>query len=327
MSKTRFSMKWDDTQTPEVPRSAEPVALEDYKPRRESLIEAAMDATLQERTYSQSVHERSYGQNVQDRSYSHDEVRLEMPIQARLETRRDVGDETVIDIPIEAQRDVALGFANLIPQTEAAEHFEALKANLWARYSETAMKVVLFVGATSGSGASTAAANFAAMLAQDAATRVLLIDANLRTQERSEPLSDDISQRAAGVSLARLLAGPRAPVYPVPGPSNLYVLPSGTKCSMPLSLFQSSAFDDFLKSVRQRFQYVVIDAPPLQGFPESLVLSRKADGVILVVESEKTRKRTALWAKQQIEAVGGKLLGVVLNKRKYYIPDWLYRRI
>jgi protein-tyrosine kinase len=124
-----------------------------------------------------------------------------------------------------------------------------------------------------------------------------------------------------------LLAGPRAPVYPVPGPSNLYVLPSGTKCSMPLSLFQSSAFDDFLKSVRQRFQYVVIDAPPLQGFPESLVLSRKADGVILVVESEKTRKRTALWAKQQIEAVGGKLLGVVLNKRKYYIPDWLYRRI
>lgn len=309
MSKTRFSMQWNDTQTAEESRLAEPVMLDDYKPRRESLIEAAMDVA------------------AQARSFGKDEIRLEVPIHARLETRHKADDGAVVDIPIEAQRDVALGFATLVPQMEAAEHFEALKANLWARYSEAAMKVVLFVGATSGSGASTAAANFAAMLAQDPATRVLLIDANLRTEERREPVPNDMNDRAAGVNLARLLAGPTAPVYPVPGPSNLYVLPSGTKCSMPLSLFQSAAFDDFLKSVRQRFQYVVVDAPPLQGFPESLVLSRKADGVILVVESEKTRKRTALWAKRQIEAAGGKLLGVVLNKRKYNIPDWLYKRI
>jgi hypothetical protein len=49
--------------------------------------------------------------------------------------------------------------------------------------------------------------------------------------------------------------------------------------------------------------------------------------VILVVESERTRKRTAMWAKEQVEGAGGKLLGVVLNKRKYYIPDWLYKHI
>jgi protein-tyrosine kinase len=309
MSKTRFSMQWNDAQTTEGSGPTEPVMLDNYKPRRESLIEAAMNAA------------------VQTRSFGNDELRLEVPIHARLETRYEPDGGAVVDIPIEAQRDVALGFATLVPQMEAAEHFEALKANLWARYSEAAMKVVLFVGATSGSGASTAAANYAAMLAQDPAARVLLIDANLRTEERREPVPSDMNDRAAGVNLARLLAGPTAPVYPVPGPSNLYVLPSGTKCSMPLSLFQSAAFDDFLKSVRQRFQYVVVDAPPLQGFPESLVLSRKADGVILVVESEKTRKRTALWAKRQIEAAGGKLLGVVLNKRKYNIPDWLYKRI
>jgi protein-tyrosine kinase len=309
MSKTRFSMQWNDTQTAEASGRTEPVMLDDYKPRRESLIEAAMDATSQ------------------TRGVGSDELRLELPIHARLETRHRTDDGEMVEIPIEAQRDVALGFATLVPQTQAAEHFESLKANLWARYPETAMKVVLFVGATSGSGASTAAGNFAAMLAQDPATRVLLIDANLRTEERSDPVPDDMNDRAAGVNLARLLAGPIAPVYPVPGPSNLYVLPRGTKCSMPLSLFQSAAFDDFLKSVRQRFQHIVIDAPPLQGFPESLVLSRKADGVILVVESERTRKRTALWAKRQIEAAGGKLLGVVLNKRKYNIPNWLYKRI
>jgi Mrp family chromosome partitioning ATPase len=48
------------------------------------------------------------------------------------------------------------------------------------------------------------------------------------------------------------------------------------------------------------------------------------DGVILVIESQKTRKRAARWAKEQIEGAGGKLLGVVLNKHRYYMPDWLY---
>lgn len=96
---------------------------------------------------------------------------------------------------------------------------------------------------------------------------------------------------------------------------------------MPLALIQSEAFDRFLATVRERFDHVIVDAPPLQGFPESLVLSRKVDGVVLVVESGKTRKRTALWAKQQVVDAGGTLLGVVLNKRKYYIPNWLYRLI
>ena len=96
---------------------------------------------------------------------------------------------------------------------------------------------------------------------------------------------------------------------------------------MPLSVFQSEAFDEFLQKAREFFKYVVVDAPPLAGHPETLLLSRKADGVILVIESEKTRKQSALWAKKQIETAGGKLLGVVLNKRKYRIPNWLYKRV
>jgi Mrp family chromosome partitioning ATPase len=57
------------------------------------------------------------------------------------------------------------------------------------------------------------------------------------------------------------------------------------------------------------------------------VLSRKADGVILVVDAGRTKRRAGLWAKQQIDDAGGKILGVVLNKRKFYIPNWLYRYI
>jgi Mrp family chromosome partitioning ATPase len=129
------------------------------------------------------------------------------------------------------------------------------------------------------------------------------------------------------VTLSRLLS--EAPVLrePLPGPSNLYLLPSGIPCALSLSAFQSPPLDELLRKARELFEYVIIDAPSLPQHPESLLLARQADGVILVVESEKTRKQSALWAKRQIEKAGVPILGVILNRRRYRVPSWLYKRI
>ena len=292
----------------DLPKDGDPVLNHPLKEDREGLVVRSM----------QAINERD-SDNIRD-------VRLKLPLQARLEPTLENG-QTHDDIPIQAQRDVQLGHAKLVPSAFAAEQYEVLKAKLWTRYSEKDMKVVLFVGATIGSGATTTASNFAAMLAQDAQAKVLLIDANLREQKTGRRGRQRDNDTVSNVNLAGLLAADSSTVYPVPGPGNLYVLPSGTKCAAPLSLFQSDSFDQFLETVKKRFDHVVIDAPPLTGFPESIVLSRKADGVILVVEAGRTRRRAGLWAKQQIEDAGGKILGVVLNKRKFYIPNWLYRHI
>src|SRR6202521_448277 len=319
-------------------RSTEPAFLHDYKPRRESLIEKAMEIAM----LKKALHHSHVGPEALV------DTRLQGSVDARPEAETSRDPSAANDVPLEAQRDAPMSLpreyyeglkasrdpeaANDMPleaQRDAPmslprEYYEGLKADLGA---QTAMKVVLFIAPTSGSGASTAAANFAALLAEDAGTKVLFIDADLRSAARSQSPETNFAWKNAGVSLAQLLASDRSSVYPVPGPSNLYVLPGGTTCSLPLSLFQSEAFDRLLRTVRERFRYVVVDSPPLQGCPESLVLSRKADGVVLVVESEKTRKRTALWAKQQIENAGGKLLGAVLNKRRSHIPGWLNKRI
>jgi protein-tyrosine kinase len=285
-----------------------PVLTHSLRDEREGLVVRSM----------QAMSERD-SDNIRD-------VRLKLPLQARLEPTLDHS-QSNDDIPIQAQRDVQLGHAKLVPSAFAAEQYEVLKAKLWTRYSEKDMKVVLFVGATIGSGATTTASNYAAMLAQDPQTKVLLIDANLRAKKTFGRGRHRDLEKESNVNLAGLLAAESSTVYPVPGPGNLYVLPSGTQCATPLTLFQSDSFDQFLQTVRKRFDHVIIDAPPLTGFPESIVLSRKADGVILVVDSGRTRRRAGLWAKQQIEDAGGKILGVVLNKRKFYIPNWLYRHI
>ena len=307
---SRFSPRRNDTTPNELSRSAEPVFLDEHKARQELLSETTTQATRQESVNSPR------------------ERKLDGPVDLPLDTQP-YADRAPSDLPIEAQWNVLLRVATIVPQQMlAVEQFEVLKANLWSRYSETTMKVILFVGATSASGTSTAAANFAAMLAQEPDSKVLLIDANVRSRKPPNSIRAASGEADPSVSVARLLLT----IHPTrdntsPGPSNLWVLPSDTKCPMSLALFQSEAFDEFLQTARERFKYVIVDTSPLQHCPESLVLSHKADGVILVIESEKTRKRSALWTKQQIEHVGGKLLGVVLNKRRYYIPDWLYKRI
>ena len=56
-------------------------------------------------------------------------------------------------------------------------------------------------------------------------------------------------------------------------------------------------------------------------------MSKKVDGVILVVESGRTRRPTAIKAKKELEQAGAKIIGVILNRRKYYIPEWIYKRL
>ena len=79
--------------------------------------------------------------------------------------------------------------------------------------------------------------------------------------------------------------------------------------------------------MRNRFDYIIVDAPPLGLFTESMFLSSKVDAVMLVAQAGKTPRWAMQKVKMQIEEVGAKILGVVLNKRRFHIPDWLYKRL
>jgi protein-tyrosine kinase len=75
------------------------------------------------------------------------------------------------------------------------------------------------------------------------------------------------------------------------------------------------------------FSYVLVDAPPINECAQSMVFCRMADGAILVLEANATRREAARKAKEMIEASNIKLFGAVLNKRTFPIPEALYGRI
>ena len=74
-------------------------------------------------------------------------------------------------------------------------------------------------------------------------------------------------------------------------------------------------------------QYVIVDAPPVVLCPETLPLAPFVDGVVLVVHSGRTKRETVQRSIKQLQQIQGRVLGIVLNRKRYFIPDFIYRRL
>lgn len=113
------------------------------------------------------------------------------------------------------------------------------------------------------------------------------------------------------------------------------VLPSNNRgpltvdCGLynPSILFESKSLDAHIEKMKKQADWVLFDSPPINSFNDSIALAHRVDGVVMVVEAEKTRWEVAQSAKQRVESGNGKILGIVLNKRRYYIPEFIYKRL
>jgi len=88
---------------------------------------------------------------------------------------------------------------------------------------------------------------------------------------------------------------------------------------------ETSAGIDWVQQLRSTFSHTLVDCPPINDSPEAPYLASHVDGVVLVVEADQTKRDQILRARQAIERAGGSLMGVVLNKRRHLVPEWLYR--
>jgi Mrp family chromosome partitioning ATPase len=83
----------------------------------------------------------------------------------------------------------------------------------------------------------------------------------------------------------------------------------------------------YFEKLRQEYRYILIDCPSLREAEHAVMLASLVDGVVIVVEANRTQNDQFLYAEQTIENAGGRILGHVLNKRTYVIPAWLHRRM
>jgi capsular exopolysaccharide synthesis family protein len=205
----------------------------------------------------------------------------------------------------------------------AKEEYHRMKYNILCINSAEKIKTLLFTSTTEGEGNSTVLINFAIALASEG-DRVLLVDTNLRRPsfhnifnvEREDGLTELVLEK---VTLMYVIKETKF--------SNLSVITCGMAHPNPFSIFESNALDFHIEEMKAQADWVLFDSPPINSFNDSIALATKMDGIVMVVEAEKTRWEAVQHAKQRIESVKGNILGVVLNKRRFYIPEWLYRRL
>lgn len=188
--------------------------------------------------------------------------------------------------------------------------------------SEQPSKILQFIGSREGEGTSTVVREFARVAATRIGKSVLVLDAD-RHQNPRHPFFTPQSQYGWIEALEKGRSVDDA-VYRV-ADSKLFVSPSRNSSSATPQIFDSARIEDLWASLRGKFELVLIDSAPLSISPDGLAIASRVDGVIIVTEAERTRWRSVKSVEESIRKVDGKILGMVLNRRRYYVPDFVYR--
>ena len=205
------------------------------------------------------------------------------------------------------------------------EQYHKLRRHLLPNSKHGGSKVVMVAATDHGEGGTTTAAILASTLARSGSTKILLVDANLRTPALDEVFEPGQGHKLLGLSDQVLSEAPLdRTIYQTDIP-NLSFMPCGQAVTSPSYMFDSEPIGAMLSALREKFDFVIFDGSPLRDYSESSFLAGKMDGVILVVEAERTKIDIARKIRKDLESTGVNILGVVLNKKRNYIPDFLER--
>jgi capsular exopolysaccharide synthesis family protein len=206
------------------------------------------------------------------------------------------------------------------PRSPVSEAFRALRTNIDFSSIDEKIQVIMITSSGPEEGKSTISANLAIAYAQSD-KRVLLIDADLRkptahktfTLSNRYGLSSLLSQQ---VDIEDVLQDTTV--------SNLTIITSGPIPPNPAEMMSSNRMNTVLQNLRERYDIIILDTPPLLAVTDAQIIASKSDGVLMVVNYGKVKRDMAVKAKANLDRVGAKLLGVVMNNVKRKASEGYY---
>lgn len=195
------------------------------------------------------------------------------------------------------------------PESRYAEAYRVLRTNILFARKDEGLTTMVVVSAGAGEGKSTTALNLATVFAQ-AGIRVLIVDSDLRrpTLHKLLRVSNDV-----GLTNYLLKQNTLEEVIQTTGVPMLNFMASGKLPSSSMSILNSVQMKDMIANLKQRYDFVFFDSPPILGVSDASVLASEVDMVIQVIQYRRYPQPMNLRAKQVIEKVGGTFLGIVLN--------------
>lgn len=197
------------------------------------------------------------------------------------------------------------------PKSHIAEAYRSIRSNIEFSNIDKNLKIIAVTSSQSNEGKSTVISNLAATFASLENKRVLIIDGDLRN-----PTIHKMFGMSNLYGITDILTGQKDVEKCIESTeiSGLDVLKVGKVPPNPSEILQTKKMRDFIEVIKEYYDYVFIDTPPIGIVSDAGIISQYSDGVILLVGSNETDIEAAKISKERLEKVGANILGVVLNK-------------
>jgi capsular exopolysaccharide synthesis family protein len=226
--------------------------------------------------------------------------------------------------PGRGRRSVFMPGRRMARAVRDAEQYHTLASEIRIALPNVGSKVVMVTSSVAGEGASLVAREFATVLASEGEVPTVLVDLNLRDPSIADSFRLPRDPGFVDLILSDL---PLSQCLRPTDTPRLSVLPAGRPVASPARVLLDPRVDQVIAELRRRFGFVVIDMSPIVPFSEGVQFSRMTDGIVLVIRSGRTKRELVQRALELLGDAGARVLGTVLNRRRFYVPRFIYERL
>lgn len=197
------------------------------------------------------------------------------------------------------------------------------KLNLTSTILEHKTKSLYVAAPHKGAGTTTCAYSLAKALSTLISEKVILIDGNPGPFSLTENLGMNDELGFSDLILSGGSGALAKAIHRIPN-EIFHIIPSGQQTLETPMGGERPALIQLIDSLTSVYSYVIYDGPPIHKHNEPLALAAAFDGVVLVLKTNETRMEVAQSAKEKLSQAGANVIGAIFNRRRYYVPQWVY---
>jgi len=208
--------------------------------------------------------------------------------------------------------------SRVAPKSGPAEAYRALRTNLQFLGHDDDLRILCVTSPSLGDGKTTTVANLGFSLAQTG-RRVIIVSCDLR-----RPRLHRFFGVGNEIGLSSVLSGQAAVASAIcrPDVESVLILPSGPVPPNPAELLASNRMLELLEELRRASDIAILDTPPILAVADALQVAAKSDGTLIVADAESTRRAAARHVRQQLDQIGARVVGAVLNNFDAWSPRY-----
>ena len=228
----------------------------------------------------------------------------------------------VVGLPEMADRLQRVGSLRLYPSPAESqqEEFAKLSHRLLCMKQDLRGSVIAVASSTSGEGASFVSYNLATFLGLVYEQKVAWIDGNFRSPQGKLRDHEELT-------FADLLRDPQGASGLPCRPSHVTLVPGGSDLRAERAGFADKNYTDLIASLASRYDFTIIDMPPILETQDTALMAQRTDGLLLVVAHRQLKRESIASGVRSLREVGVHLLGAVMNRREFDLPKFIHKRI